>query len=544
MNYSFLLENQNKRNIYPLWMLICFAMFNLWQMGFIYFVGPSLNIDGRTPVPIDMDNVTMLIAGAYVISIVFMASVPHYVLWACRVSTIAALLSALGLFLPVSSDILHLLVNVQVFFCCFMIGFETFIMVNYFSERCTIIHLTLAYGIAVTLIAVVQNDVLPITFPQFRVLTIAAVSMLLLFFMRMPAERSAVPRYVKKEDGIVMPKRLLIGTYTLVFISALMGVSGPAISGEIRNGVFVTYAVDALVSLGIYSLYKRKRFHPFRLISFCMGLGCIGYLLMFASDYVPSLGYVSAGLIGVGMVPCQMLPLYGNVLMKTYPSKYLSPIIIGLALAAVLVQSSMVELFRSEPVLLYLAYTIIMVVLVILFLQFEPYFLYAFRRKLTAGTVRRKEMEAQEKEGDKKEEKASEEAAESTEELSAKAAAESAEEPAEEPSAKAAGELTEGSTVKAASEPSDKPEEQEKTESVPAEGVPETTGILSVLSRRELEVVDLIASGYSNKEIANALYVSPYTVNDHTKKIYRKLNVHSRLEVVALINRLKAKDNE
>jgi len=30
-----------------------------------------------------------------------------------------------------------------------------------------------------------------------------------------------------------------------------------------------------------------------------------------------------------------------------------------------------------------------------------------------------------------------------------------------------------------------------------------------------------------------------HTVNDHTKKIYRKLNVHSRLEVAALANRQK-----
>ena len=61
----------------------------------------------------------------------------------------------------------------------------------------------------------------------------------------------------------------------------------------------------------------------------------------------------------------------------------------------------------------------------------------------------------------------------------------------------------------------------------------------AVLSKRELEVVDLIARGYSNAEIANVLVISVHTVNDHTKKIYRKLNVHSRLEVAALANRQK-----
>ena len=98
-----------------------------------------------------------------------------------------------------------------------------------------------------------------------------------------------------------------------------MAVSGPAISGEVRHGVFITYFVDALISLGVYLLYKKVNIHPFRLISIFMGVGCVGFLLMFAAEYVPVLGYVSAVLIGFGMVPCWMIPLYGMVLMKTYP---------------------------------------------------------------------------------------------------------------------------------------------------------------------------------------------------------------------------------
>lgn len=64
----------------------------------------------------------------------------------------------------------------------------------------------------------------------------------------------------------------------------------------------------------------------------------------------------------------------------------------------------------------------------------------------------------------------------------------------------------------------------------------------SLLSRRETEVMDLIAGGYTNQEIANILFISVYTVNDHTKKIYKKLDVHSRLEAVQKINRMKAEE--
>ena len=66
MNDSFLLANQRKRQNVRLKHLCCFAMFCFWQMGFIYFMGPALNIDGRTPLPIDMDNLTVLMAGCYV----------------------------------------------------------------------------------------------------------------------------------------------------------------------------------------------------------------------------------------------------------------------------------------------------------------------------------------------------------------------------------------------------------------------------------------------------------------------------------------------
>jgi len=512
MNYSFLLDNQNKRRDYPVWMLICFAMFSFWQMGFIYFVGPSLNIDGRTPLPMDMDNVTMLIVVAYVLAIVYMAVVPQYVIWACRIATAAALLSALGLFLPVGEEALRLLIYAQVFCCCFIIGFETFIMVNYFSEKSVITHLTVAYGIALLMISMVQNDFSPITFPHFRLLTVAAVSMLLVFFCRMPTGKEVLPRYVTKHDEILKPKKLLFGTYTLAFVGAVMAVSGPAISGEIQHGVFITYFVDALLSLGVYLLYKKANIHPFRLISFCMGVGCVGFLLMFAAEYVPMLGYVSAVLIGFGMVPCWMIPLYGMVLMKTYPSKYIPSTIISLALVAVLVQSSLVEVFRNAPMLLYLTYAIIMVILVIIYLQIEPYFLYAFRRKIKASAVRKTETASYEK---------------------------------EEVAVPTLGvEIKETQSV---SEITDVQEEPEGSVPVAAaekenEGQETKDMLLGTLSRRELEVVDLIASGYSNKEIANALFISAHTVNDHTKKIYRKLNVHSRLEVVAMVNRMKANE--
>ena len=56
----------------------------------------------------------------------------------------------------------------------------------------------------------------------------------------------------------------------------------------------------------------------------------------------------------------------------------------------------------------------------------------------------------------------------------------------------------------------------------------ETLGI----SERELEVLELLAAGRSNKEIANRLAVSPNTVKTHIAKLFGKLEVRRRTEAI------------
>jgi len=54
----------------------------------------------------------------------------------------------------------------------------------------------------------------------------------------------------------------------------------------------------------------------------------------------------------------------------------------------------------------------------------------------------------------------------------------------------------------------------------------------SLLSRRELEVLQLVAKGYSYQEIANLIGVSSNTIGSYTKRMYTKLAVHSKSEAV------------
>ena len=53
-----------------------------------------------------------------------------------------------------------------------------------------------------------------------------------------------------------------------------------------------------------------------------------------------------------------------------------------------------------------------------------------------------------------------------------------------------------------------------------------------MLSKRELEILELVSQGLSNKEIANHLNLSRYTVESHIKHIYRKLAVRNRSKAV------------
>ncbi|HET8952051.1 MAG TPA: response regulator transcription factor, partial [Solirubrobacteraceae bacterium] len=70
---------------------------------------------------------------------------------------------------------------------------------------------------------------------------------------------------------------------------------------------------------------------------------------------------------------------------------------------------------------------------------------------------------------------------------------------------------------------------------------PPTTGgtppELAGLSRRELEVLRLMADGRSNAEIAAALFVSEATVKTHVTHILSKLRLRDRLQAVALAYR-------
>ena len=63
-----------------------------------------------------------------------------------------------------------------------------------------------------------------------------------------------------------------------------------------------------------------------------------------------------------------------------------------------------------------------------------------------------------------------------------------------------------------------------------------------LLSRKETEVLFLLAKGRNAAAIQEALYIAPGTANTHMRHIYRKLNVHSQQELIELVESIEIED--
>jgi DNA-binding NarL/FixJ family response regulator len=72
---------------------------------------------------------------------------------------------------------------------------------------------------------------------------------------------------------------------------------------------------------------------------------------------------------------------------------------------------------------------------------------------------------------------------------------------------------------------------------------PEALGSVR-MTRREREVVNLIAEGLGNKEIAARLHIATHTVKSHVRNIMEKLMLHSRLQIAAYVHKGRPEASE
>ena len=70
-------------------------------------------------------------------------------------------------------------------------------------------------------------------------------------------------------------------------------------------------------------------------------------------------------------------------------------------------------------------------------------------------------------------------------------------------------------------------------------GASSKTSFLRYLSRREIEILQLIGKGHDNALIARKLNIAEQTVKNHVSVIYSKLNLHNRVQVMKLATSLR-----
>jgi DNA-binding CsgD family transcriptional regulator len=363
--HPLLVENESKRLELPLPMLVCVAMFPVWQMGVLFFSGEALTIGGRTPFPVNMDNQIALIAAAYILSIVFLIFFQRY---------------------------------------CVMAG----------KDR-------LRRGVAVH---------------PCPLCTVCARN----------------------------PDRLLL-----------------------HSGFLLCFP-----DRGRYCNLRQYVYGKNRNI---------------VSLYVPVFSLAACALLGAGLAVCYLTSYFGIVMAKRYPSRFIMPVIIVIALITIIVHSTILEVFRDNLQILYIIYLVVSVAMAILYLMLEPYLLYSFRGRTLQDIIG---VVAEDKDDD---------------------------------------ELVKPETVSVAAHAQARPpllRTAPKAEPVPPKEEPlherRMKALMSrapePLTRREYQAADGIMRGLRRSEIAKEMQILPESVTKYINRIYDKFGIHRRQDLFKLAETL------
>ncbi|MDR0449758.1 MAG: LuxR C-terminal-related transcriptional regulator, partial [Treponema sp.] len=484
MSHSLLAENEGKRLSLGLPWLCCFALFTAWQIGVFSYSGSALAVEGRLPLGVDEGNFTPLISLGYILSIAWMLVFPRRIVWGERIAAGAALLAALALCLPMPHEARTLIFLAQLFCCCLMIGFETALIVGLFSEETAVKHLLAAYGLIFILAALMQNNFFEVPYWAFRYFNAAALVLQLLFYWKLPG--NVWPEYAGKKSALACPARLFAGLFTLCFLGNILISFGISVAENVEHGLFAFYTSFAVFAIAGYTLLRCFGLSPLRFASISVLVSVTGFVFVIVTLYVPALALPACVLLGPGSAACILIPYYGVVMSKRYPSRFISPAIIGISFAAsVLLLAWLIEAFRENTMLLYTLYLAIAVVMAAVYLFLEPYLLYSFRgRPLIseegiAGLARRE------------------------------AAGENAEAPEAGPALTEAPLLT----------------EHQRNLSANA---------FDKLSAKELAVAELLMQGFRYEVICSQLHISRNTAYWYRRQLFDKLQIASVQDLFAL----------
>lgn len=489
-SHPMLFENENRRLSLTLPWLLCLSMFATWQMGIMLFSGNTLSIGARTPIPFTIDSgvITALVAIGFVLDILFLIFLQRYSVMAAGASVGIALLAALMLYLPLAPQIAAALFYIQAFCCVFLIGVLIATIVNLLTEKTAIKEVIMSLISSGCLIAILHNDVVPVSFRVFHVFTVVALVMLFLFFCQMPT--NIWPDYVKKNTGLVKPKAFMIQIFALIGFSSVITLFGSAVSYSVEHGISVYYLAYAGCGAMLAVLWKKFHIIPLKSAAAMIAVGALGFPLAIASLYAPALALLACALLGAGGIVSCMSSYLGVVIARRYPSRFVTPGIMGLGFAASLIQAVLLSTLRDNLAALYVVYLVIAVALVILYLLLEPYLWYSMRGRTLEELV--------------------------------------------------------GTVVDEAGA-DQAPQKKTAQETRPTPGEDSLRDLrmktllqhtLSPLTRREYQLADCIMRGLRRSEIAEEMGVKPETVTKYTNQLYNKFGIHRRQDLFKLAEQL------
>jgi DNA-binding CsgD family transcriptional regulator len=268
-----------------------------------------------------------------------------------------------------------------------MIGFETALIVGLFSEKAAVKHLLVAYGLIFFIAALMQNNFREVPYWAFQHFNVAALILQLLFYWKLPAKvwpdfvRPGIVSHGQGADGgPVCPTRLFAGLFTLCFLGNILISFGISVAESVTHGLFAFYMSFAVFAVAGYALLRRFGLSPLRFASISVVVSVTGFIAAIVALYVPALALPACVLLGPGTAACILIPYYGVVMTRRYPSRFISPAIIGISfVASVLLLAWLIEAFRENTALLYTLYLAIAVAMAAVYLFLEPYLLYSFR---------------------------------------------------------------------------------------------------------------------------------------------------------------------
>ncbi len=352
--------------------------FSIWQMGIIFYSSKTLTINNLVNTPVNLSNSIVIVFIGYIIGILAVYLFPKKTILMGRSVILLSLIATILLFFNISATLFSILYYILTFCCVFFISINMSLIINYYSLKTALVNTTIEAILAPFIIAICQNNIFPLSFAGFNIVSLGCLSLMSFALLRIPLNHNI--KFVEKNNKIeIPPKKKIIGIALIQLVTCLLTVFSSSMAEAIRNGVSLTYLGGVVAGIVFLLFNKRFKISAFKITKYYFAITSIGfviYLLPFEG-----IKYLSLFLQGFNFFIIVAAPFLISHLFEIYPSKIIAPLTTVLALISVFISSSIIEAFRNNPNMLYSLFAVISVLATIIFLVMEQEFNFEYYNK-------------------------------------------------------------------------------------------------------------------------------------------------------------------